>query len=447
MPTSIYEKRVVALAVEAAQGTHSAPAASTDAIPLLRSGSIAITPFRVDRPTIRLTMTDLPDIYPGKATVEIQFSFELHANSSYVAGAGVTTAMRPIFARVIQCSAYNFLSEGALVYAYDLTSISTSAPIRHREVLTGATTPGTGNLAVADTYGDDGALFVDHGSTPLAGSPFTGADSGSAATVGARNVTECFAWYPNSSASDGAGGGQRTCSLSVWTDGKLLRAKGAMGNIEFQFRHGDAVVCACTFRGVFVDYADAALPTAPNEAHKYPPTFLGSRMTLRRTTNVPGAGNMYGSDGAGAGTIRGALNQMNLRTGNEIVFHENSLDPNGVDYARVTGRAPSGNFNPDEVSEAEFSFVSRFVSGVPLRLRTWVIGPPSGSWLYDDPATQNQNGFDFISPGIAFTGMADQERDSIMVFDASFNLTGGDYDTTAFGEAPGNDNEFVIVHR
>jgi hypothetical protein len=230
-------------------------------------------------------------------------------------------------------------------------------------------------------------------------------------------------------------------------DGKRLRAKGCMGNMEFQFRHGDAVVVDCTFRGVFVDYTDTALPASPNEAHKYPPTFLGSRLTVRQTVNAPSNANKYGSDGGGAGVLTGALNQMTLRTGNEVIFHENSLDPNGVDFARIPRRQPGGQFNPDEVSNANFDFVQRFVSGIPLRLRTWVVGPPSGSWAYDDPLTQNQNAFDFLAPGIAFSGMADQERDEIQVWDASFDCTGGDYDTTAFGELPGNDNEFVVAHR
>ena len=441
-------RRVVGVRIETAQGTHLDPAAA-DAIPMLRV-PVTYTPtaLEVERDTIRLSLTDVPDIFPGKSIVEIVFSFELTANSAYVAGAGVTSAMRPIFTRVMQAAGYSFAAEQTSnqgVYAYALTSIAGAAPLRHNETIIGTTTAGVGNTVVGDTYGDDGALFIDQGATALAGSPFTGA-AGAVATVGARNVTEAFAWYPNSNLPDGAGGGQQCVSISVWADGKRLRAKGCMGNIEFQFRHGDAVVCACTFRGVVVDHTDTALPTAPNEAHKYPPTFLGSRLTLREAVNAPSNANKYGTDGGGAGVIDGALNQMQLRTGNTVVLRENSLDANAVNFAQVPDREPAGSFNPDEVLNTSFDFYSRFVTGTPTRLRCTVNGPGATVPVYNDPATHNQNSFAFIAPGVVFDGMTDGDREAIQIIDASFRLTGGDYDTTAFGEAPGTDSELVLLH-
>lgn len=440
MAISLSQKRVVGVLVETTRGTHNDPTAS-DAIPMLRSAKFTIRPTSVDRPTLRLSLTDMPDIYPGKSLADVEFSFELHANSTYVAGAGVTSAMRPILTRVMQGAGYTPIAESAGLYAYDLTGVSTdNGPLRHLEGVTGNTTAGVGNVVVGDTYADDGAVFVDHGGTPLVGTTFTGGTSGSAFTVGARNVTECFGWYPNSSP-------QVALSITLWADGKRLRLKGCVGNISFAFRHGDAIVVTCNFSGIVHDYGDSALPTNPNEAHKYPPTFLGTRATFRQAINAPTSANKYGSDGGGTGVITGALNSIDLESGNAIVFHENSMDPNGVNYGQITARQPKGKFNPDEMANStEFAFVSRFIAGTPIRGRIWAVGPGSTTWAYDDPTTQNQNGFDFIMPGMVFSGLADQERDGINVWDASFDLTGTDYNS-GLEESIGTDNELVLVHR
>lgn len=448
MGFSSVNKQIVGCVVEAAaQGVFIAPAAG-DAIPMIRSCKITPTSIRVDRPTLRLSLSDIADIAPGKATVDIEFEFELTANNLYAAGAGVTSAMRPIVTRVLQGVGFLFQGETALMYAYPLTSIAGTAPMRHRELLTGTTTPGSNNFLFGDTYGDDGMMFVDHGAPALAGSPFISPVTGSntTAVVGARNVTEIFGWELHSAQPDGAGNGHRTVSMAVWKDGKLLQAKGCMGNVEFLFNHGDAIICRSTMRGVVVGYTDAALPTSPNEGHKYPPTFLGSRLTLRQTVNAPTNANKYGSDGGGSGVITGALNRMTLNTGNEVTLRENSMDPNGINYATITDRSPGGSFNPDEVLNTGFDFVSRFISGTPLRLRCAVSGPGATTPVFNDPATNNQNTFAFIASGIVFDGQADGERDNVHVIDSTFKITGGDYDTGAATELPGNDNELVIVH-
>ncbi len=199
MGIALYSRRIVAAKVEAGgsqgtQGTHTPPAASSDAIPLVRSASVGIQPFRVDRPTLRLSLTDLPDIYPGKATVEINFSFELHANSAYVAGASgsVTSSMRSHSFRVLQGCGMRHQAEAQNLYAYDLTGVTTdNGPLRHGEIVTGTgVTAGNAWRVHGDTFADDGALIVDQGAGgPLSGGSLTGADSGTVVTVGTRNTT------------------------------------------------------------------------------------------------------------------------------------------------------------------------------------------------------------------------------------------------------------------
>lgn len=444
MAISLSQKRVVGVTVESTRGTHSDPTAS-DAIPLLRSAKFTVRPTSVDRPTLRLSLTDMPDIYPGKSLADVEFSFELHAAAAYVQGAGTTSAMRPYLTRVMQGAGYSFLAETADLVAFDLATpaATDNGPLRHGEILTGTgVTAGNAWRAFGDTYADDGALIVDRGGAgTFIGTTFTGGSSGSVFTVATTpEPTKCFGWNPNSSPT-------AANSITVWADGKRLRIKGAVGNVRFEFRHGDAIIVVCNFTGVVVDYGDSALPTNPNEAHKFPPTFLGTRATFRQAINAPTEENRYGSDGFDSGAIKGALNQIDIETGNTIVFHENSMDPNGVNFGQITARQPKGKFNPDEMANAtEFAFVQRFLAGTPIRGRIWAVGPGSTTWAYNDPTTQNQNEYDFILPGMVFSGLADQERDGINVWDASFDLTGTDYNS-GLEEAIGTDNELVLVHR
>lgn len=456
------ERRLVGVKVEnigvayQAQGTHNDPTAA-DVIPSLRTAKVRPASIRTDRPTLRLSLSDLGDIAPGKALVDIDFSFELHADSRYAPGAPSNT-WRGMFARVMQGAGYRFWSEAQGIYAYGITGAASpdNGALRHQEIVVGTgVVAGDAWRVMGDAYSDDGMLFVDHGATgTFTGASFSSA-RGAAETafpVGARNVTEVFAWSPESGAPDPSSAsffnGMQTLSLTAWLDGKRLRAKGCMGNVEFQFNHGDAIVVSCSFRGVLVDYVDSALPTGPNDLHKYPPTFLGSRLTVRQAVNAPTDANRYGTDGVTSPSLQrtGALNKMRLSTGNEVVARESSIDPNGIDFARIVDRSPVGSFNPDDVNNSQFNFVQRFVNGVPHRLRCVVNGPGASVPVFDNPATNNQNSFAFIAPGIVYSGLQDGERDRIHVLDASFDLTGGDYDTSASGELPGNDNEFVILH-
>jgi len=56
------------------------------------------------------------------------------------------------------------------------------------------------------------------------------------------------------------------------------------------------------------------------------------------------------------------------------------------------------------------------------------------------------NIFEFIVPGLVFTGLADGDRDGVFIFDASFQMSGGNYLTSPSEEA-GTDNEFVLIYR
>ena len=440
MAIALKKRRVVTALVEATRGTAEAPAASTDAIPMIRDATFEITPVEVERPTLRLSLTDYPDIYPGKATVRARILVEVAGRDS-----GFPTSP-PAWTRLLRACAMDLYSSSANVFAYKVTALTTdNGPLRHGEVVTGTALAGTGNVMLGDNFSHEGGVlgtvFVREGATPGVGAGTITSQRGSnetVFTVTTRSTNKCLGYVPQSDVNL-----QSTVSIGMYLDGKLCAFKGAMGNVEYQFNHGDACLAQFEMQGVLVSYTDVAMPTNAFEGHKVPPTFLGAKLTLSSPTNNPAAANRYGTGGTSTFTTKGALNQVRLSSGNNVILQPNSLDPDGIAFALSTGRKPTGSFNPTEVlSATEFDFISRFVAGSAARMKI-IMGAVDNT----SPNTADQNSFDWMLPGVVFTGMSDVDRDGINIWDASFDLTGGDYDSTVLGEQPGQDNEFLLVHR
>lgn len=445
-------RRVVAVRAETNPGQALVPDPTTDAIPMLQSAKPKILPVSVERRTVRLTNTPYGDLYPGVSIANLDIEFELTATSGF-SGSG-TSAMRPFaLTRLLGACGMFFMNETQLLRTFKVTppAGTDKGPLRHGERVSGAGVVLADNWRVfGDCYADDGILCIQESATNnFSGSGnFTGEKSGSVFAVSNRNANIIFGFEPTSSvAGSGAADAQKPVSVGLYEDGKALRLYGCQGNAEFRFKHGDAVTVAVQLTGIVTSYIDTALPTAAFDSHKVPPPFLGSRLTVRRAINAPAQSERYGVGGGTTTTsITGSLSEMSINLGSNVIMRPNSMNPAGFDFALITGRKPTGKFNPDEVTNAEFDFVSYFTAGNPVRIRNTVVGVPN-TYVFDDPSTANQNMYDWILPGVVFDGIVDGDRDEIYVLDASFKLGGGDYDQTALGEAPGIDNEIVMLHR
>ena len=66
MAIALSRRRIVLAKNEAVRGTAGTLAGNVDAVPLLREATFTIKPEVVDRPTLRGSLTQYPDIYPGK---------------------------------------------------------------------------------------------------------------------------------------------------------------------------------------------------------------------------------------------------------------------------------------------------------------------------------------------------------------------------------------------
>jgi len=456
MAISLSKRRIVACNLEALGGTPNvidrgifrAPNVAADAIPTIREAKITrFEPVKVERETLRLSLTGMPDIYPGVAIAELTFVAEIGGVPSNAAGSATLTS--PVWTDLIRACGYVEVSNqgsptsaptGAAVasspriYTFANQTGGTGSALRHGETVSVAYATTGGPIAgvmVGDTFADDDLLCVQEtsGTAGTGAITITGATSGRATsgTAPTRDTTVVVALKLQSDLNL-----METISLEAYLDGKRLRLKGCMGNFEIRMVHGDVLHAEFKFTGIVESYGDVAMPTNANESHYLPPTFLGKDIRFRE---IDGS-KTYGKD-TGSSVNVGALNNVRYSSGNNIVMRENSLSSSGYSFAYITDRKPGGSFNPDEVSESEFSFINAFINGRSIR----------GKALFGSNSTGDGNSIDIITPGMVFSGMADGDRDGINIFDASFDLTGGDYDSSATTEIPGTDNEITLIYR
>jgi hypothetical protein len=458
MAVSVTRRRVCAVALESVRGTfQSGMSAANDALPTIREATISrLEPIRVERETLRLSLTGMPDIYPGVATADVTVLAEIggvppniQSTASYASPVWSDLLRAAGFTEVsAQGSPASFTGETAgaavtrnprIYHGFTNFTGGTGAGVRHGETIqvdyaTSGDIGPANTFVVGDTYGDDDMICIDEPAGSVAGSgaitlrPQTSGKTSAGTVTRDTSIVVAFKLLSDVNL-------QETISLELYNDGKRLRLKGALANMDLLLDHGDVLKARFTVRGIVHAYEDQAIPTNANESHYLPPTFLGKDV---RMSTIDGA-KRYGKDGA---SVVGAFNRISIQTGNEIILRENSLDPAGVSRALIVDRSPTGSFNPDEVQSTDYDFYSQFRQGLANRLRAFI-----GNDINDANPAGDGNTIDVIAPGCVFTGLADVDRDQVNVWDASFDLTGGDYDTTAAGELPGNDNELTLIYR
>lgn len=125
MAIALKKRRVAVARTEGTRGTAEAVTAAADGIPMIRDATFEITPVEVERPTLRLSLTNYPDIYPGKATVTIRILCEVSGRDS-----GFPAAPPP-FLRLMNACGYKFWATGDNVFAYKVSALTTNnGPLR-----------------------------------------------------------------------------------------------------------------------------------------------------------------------------------------------------------------------------------------------------------------------------------------------------------------------------
>ena len=266
-----------------------------------------------------------------------------------------------------------------------------------------------------------------------------GQSSGIAAVAdGTSTATAGLAYVMTSgTALGGSNSTSLTMQMVLNSDGDYIEAVGCRGNVEFAFTSGDRVLMNFSFSGRLNQRAETNTFTPTADTEDLPPAFVGVSLGIGDSS--------YGATDA-ADYTTSIFSTMNVNIANEVTVRENVDAGSGYDVAYITGRNPSMTFNPDAtrlaVAGTQTDLMDRFLSGESTRARL-TVGSAAG------------NKFLFKMPALQFTGLADGNRDEVMVLDSTTSLTGGDYGSsvqdrtdgaasTTTNQRLGTDNEFVF---
>ena len=426
---------------ETSEGTFNAPNLSTGFIECT-DPTYSITNRMFERNPTRLSITPAPQIVAGisstspSATVEISFSVEL-------AGSG-TAATAPRWGDLLQaCGMAEITTIKSTVIGNLARAAGGPACLRNYENISfvaGTSYVGgdRSGRVISDTFYDDTTLYyIEDGEGATWASSDNVAGQASATYGTAASPATSGVGYVLTSGDELGGGDSSSVSFKLFLDDSnaYIGVAGARGNVEFAFVAGDRVMMNFTFSGRLAHYGEAGTPTPTAEGRPIPPAFQGVNMTIQDST--------FGTTPAAAIGDQ-IFNSMTINLGNEVTVRENVEVASGYDAGYITGRTPTMTWNPDAVLAATATgtnYWQRFLSGETSRVKLHVGTTAGNQFLFKMPAAQ-------------FTGIADGNRDEVVVYDSTTTLTGGDYgssvqeitgtDSTVTNARLGTNNEFAF---
>ena len=181
----------------------------------------------------------------------------------------------------------------------------------------------------------------------------------------------------------------------VYLDQVLYKVLGARGNVEIVLEANTIGKANFTFQGLFVQPVDAAMPTATYEAPTLaPPIVKGVNLTL-------------------GASFAPCIQAFNVNMNNSLVQRDCMKATEGVGDIIITERKVGGSLNPDMFLASEYDVWSKFTSGTPEQIAGTL-------------GTQAGNRFSITIPQAQYNGIGIGDRDSIRIFDISFDAIGQD---------------------
>jgi len=152
----------------------------------------------------------------------------------------------------------------------------------------------------------------------------------------------------------------KSSTMYFYDDGLLLQMIGARGKCTFDLQVGMPAMASFEFTGHFVSITDVALPVATYDSI-VPPMLV----------NVPFTCDSYSA----------IISKLAFDLGIELSIPENIAATDGYGEIQITGRNPTGSFNPLRVPVATKNFISQWQSGAAMALATGTIGSAAGNRL------------------------------------------------------------------
>jgi len=149
-------------------------------------------------------------------------------------------------------------------------------------------------------------------------------------------------------------------SMYFYDDGLLLKMTGCRGKCSFDLPVGAAAMASFDFTGHFVSITDVALPAATYDS-TVPLPLISVPFTV--------------------GAYAAVISKLAFDLGIEVSIPESIAAVDGYGEVQITGRNPTGSFNPLRVTVATKNFINQWQTGAAMALDTGLIGATAGNKL------------------------------------------------------------------
>lgn len=379
-----FERIAVALvAQETTPGI--APSSGYTAIPLLADAGVSLESDRLERNVLSDTFSPaggLPTFAQWKITLPV-----------YLKGGGLDggALAYPEVDALLRCAG---LGRGVGYYLH--FSVMTGAFISEEFLADTGGSADYGSVVFVGDADEDGVrdyvLALGGQDTPPVSSTVKGALSGATVTVSA--LTPALIYRPITGLEG------NTATVKFIIDGLVHEATAVRGNAAFDFSVGDYAKVTFTLSGLYTPPTDGATPEV---AYRPIDPVL-----------CVNAAFVAGDFGSGQRTTTQAnVDSLSLDLGNTVSLGKSFLAAAGIKRHRLSGRTPSGSFNPSVGAMAGYDIWSRWKKG---RRQSLSLSLGKGRAVGEKVA--------ILVPRAQYTDISYQNQEGILHYNVSFTCTG-----------------------
>ncbi len=402
MPLLLTQRAALLAKIEAIPGVEEATSAATDGI-LVADPDPSVDPNVLERNFVKNDLSPLAHVI-GRKLHRLRFQTELRSNGKTSSGQAADAAK---IGRLFRACGYSETASAA-AYASAVTEVGqhanqvswvTGGALTNTEeisYLIRVTTGGASGVAQAEVVTDDPS--VDPNLNPAI------VTTGMAFTVGGKGLT-CTptftgnlvvgqSWWVSISPAgiqyDPVSDGFETITLKLYLDGTVHTIVGAMGTFVINAASGDYGRINWDFTGQYIAPADAALVDPTYE------TILPQQVELAKLR----VNEQFSPVAA----------SWSYDAGNNVVPRPDVNQTDGFSGVRISGRSPSGGFDPEADLVANQDFWADFAAAkaMPFQAR---VGSAAGNIVW------------MKAPRVQYSGLTYQDRDGIRAYDAGLRYT------------------------
>jgi hypothetical protein len=196
--------------------------------------------------------------------------------------------------------------------------------------------------------------------------------------------------------------GFESATLYVYKDGIFHKVTGCRGTFSIDLSVGKYGEVTWDFTGIYVSPVDAT-PTAQTFSSVTPPTVLSAALSI--------------------GGYSPIAERLQVSLNNQIAARKSMNSATGILEQVITGREPSGSFDPEAVLEATNAFWSQWENATARALTCGPIGSSSGNMITIE------------APKIQYQDITYADRNGVLTYECPFSLamnTGDDELTITF---------------